>query len=159
MPIRTYADTSVYGGLHDEEFAEASRQFFAQVRAGRFSLVTSAVVDDELEDAPPKVQSDYEALLPEATIAEITEEALDLQQAHLDAGILTPTWEDDALHIALSTVQGCELIVSWNFQHIVHFQKIPQYNAVNALYGYDSIAIHSPREVINDDNDEFREGV
>ena len=42
--------------------------------------------------------------------------------------------------------------VSWNFQHIVHFQKIPQYNAVNALHGYNSIAIHSPREVINDDD-------
>lgn len=158
MSIRTYADTSVYGGLHDKEFAEASEQFFAQVRAGRFSLVTSAVVDDELEEAPSKVQSDYEALLSEATVAEVTEEALDLQQAYLDAGILTPTWEDDALHIALSTVHSCELIVSWNFQHIVHFQKIPQYNAVNALHGYDTIAIHSPREVISND-DEFGQGV
>jgi len=158
MPIRTYADTSVYGGPYDEEFAEASRQFFAQVRAGRFSLVTSAVVDDELEEAPATVQANYEALLPEVTVAEVTDEALELQQAYLDAGILTPTWEDDALHIAVATVQGCALIVSWNFQHIVHFQKIPQYNAVNALHGCDAIAIHSPREVINDD-DEFGEGV
>jgi hypothetical protein len=37
MAIRTYADTSVYGGLHDEEFAEDSRQLFDRVRAGRFS--------------------------------------------------------------------------------------------------------------------------
>jgi hypothetical protein len=29
---------------------------------------------------------------------------------------------------------------------------------VNALHGHDAIAIHSPREVINDDN-EFGEGV
>ena len=152
MSIRTYADTSVYGGPYDEEFAEASRQFFAQVRAGRFSLVVLAVVEDELEEAPPEVWSIYETVLPEATVAEITEEVLDLQQAYPDAHILTPTWEDDALHIAVATVQGCDLIVSWNFQHIVHFQKIPQYNAVNALQGYDSIAIHSPREVINDDD-------
>lgn len=158
MPIRTYADTSVYGGPYDEEFAEASRQFFAQVRAGRFSLVTSAVVDDELEEAPSEVQANYEALLPEVTVAEITDEALELQQSYLDARILTPTWGDDALHIAVATVQGCELIVSWNFQHIVHFQKIPQYNAINVLHGYDAIAIHSPREVINDD-DEFGEGL
>ena len=152
MPICTYADTFVYGGPYDEEFAEASRQFFDQVRAGRFSLVISAVVEEELEEAPPEVWSIYEAVLSEATVVEITEEALDLQQAYLDANILTPTWEDDALHIALATVQGCDLIVSWNFQHIVHFQKIPQYNAVNALHGYDSVAIHSPREVINDDD-------
>ena len=152
MPIRTYADTSVYGGLHDPEFARASRRFFEQVRAGRFSLVTSAVVAEELEEAPPKVTSDYQALLPHADVVDITEEALDLQQAYLDAGILTPTWEDDALHIALATTASCELIVSWNFTHIVHFQKIPQYNAINALHGHEQLAIHSPSEVIEDDN-------
>jgi hypothetical protein len=50
--------------------------------------------------------------------------------------------------VALATVTGCAVIVSWNFQHIVHFQKIPLYNAVNVLKGYRSIAIFSPREVI-----------
>lgn len=154
MPIRTYADTSVYGGLHDEEFAGDSQQFFERVRAGQFDLVTSAVVDDELEGAPAAVQADYQALLPHAAVVDVTDEALDLQEAYLAAGILTPTWEDDALHIALATVHGCELIVSWNFKHIVHFQKIPQYNAVNALHGYDEIAIHSPPEVISDDDEE-----
>jgi predicted nucleic acid-binding protein len=153
MSIRSYADTSVYGGLHDEEFAEPSRRFFEQVRSERFALLTSAVVDDELEEAPPEVQSDYEALLPFVEIADITDEALALQKAYLNAKILTPKWEDDALHIALATVHGCDLIVSWNFQHIVHFQKIPKYNAVNALHGYDEIAIHSPSEVISDDEE------
>jgi hypothetical protein len=112
MSIRTYADTSVHGGPYGEEFAEASRKFFAQVRAGRFSLVISAVVEDELEEAPPEVWSVYDTVLPEATVVEISEEALDPQQAYLDANILTPTWEDDALHIALATVQRGDLIVS-----------------------------------------------
>jgi len=104
MSIRSYADTSVYGGLHDEEFAEPSRRFFEQVRSERFALLTSAVVDDELEEAPPEVQSDYEALLPFVEIADVTDEALALQKAYLNAKILTPKWEDDALHIALATV-------------------------------------------------------
>jgi hypothetical protein len=154
VSIRTYADTSVYGGLHDEEFADDSQQFFEDVRAGRFDLVTSAVVDDELEGAPENVRVDYQALLSHAAVAEVSDDALDLQEAYLAAGILSPTWEDDALHIALATVHGCELIVSWNFKHIVHFQKIPQYNAVNALHGYDEIAIHSPPEVISNDDEE-----
>ena len=80
-------------------------------------------------------------------------EAQELQQAYLDAGILTPKWEDDALYVALATVSGCKMIVSWNFRHIVHFQKIPQYNAVNALNGYDPIAIHSPLEIPDDDEE------
>ena len=37
---------------------------------------------------------------------------------------------------------------SWNFRHIVNFQKIPRYNAVNTLNGYKEIAIYSPLEVI-----------
>lgn len=106
MAIRTYADTSVYGGLHDEEFAEDSRQFFDRVRAGRFSLITSAVVDEELEEAPQRVRSDYEALLPRTTVADITDEALELQEAYLNAGILTPTWEDDALPLPVRRFMG-----------------------------------------------------
>jgi hypothetical protein len=154
MPIRTYADTSVYGGLHDPAFSDASHTFFDQVRAGRFDLVTSAVVAEELAEAPDAVRDDFEAILPHTEIVEVTAEILDLQVAYLDAGILTPQWEDDALHMALATVGNCELVVSWNFTHIVHFQKIPQYNAVNQLHGYDTLAIHSPPEVISDDDNE-----
>ena len=41
------------------------------------------------------------------------------------------------------------LIVSWNFKHIVHYQKIPMYNAVNVLHGFPEISIYSPSEVID----------
>ena len=50
--------------------------------------------------------------------------------------------------MALATVSQSSLIVSWNFKHIVNFQKIPMYNAVNTLNGYREIAIYSPLEVI-----------
>lgn len=129
MAIRTYADTSVYGGIRDDEFADSSHAFFEQVRAGRFVLVTSAVVAEELSEAPNEVQEHFEGILPSTEVLDITADALDLQEAYLKAGILTPQWEDEALHFALATVGRCELVVSWNFNHIVHFQKIPQYNS------------------------------
>ncbi len=68
-------------------------------------------------------------------------------------GVVSENWLDDAVHVATATVAGCSLIVSWNFRHIVHYQKIPKYNAVNALMGYASIAIHSPREVLADEEE------
>jgi len=55
----------------------------------------------------------------------------------------------------LATVSGCDLIVSWNFKHIVHFQKIPFFNAVNTLNGYHSLMIYSPLEVIEDEDKEI----
>ena len=89
-----------------------------------------------------------------AEVADITESALDLRDAYLQAKIVTSRYSDDALHIALATMAGCALIVSWNFQHIVHFQKIPLYNAMNTLRGYQQIAIFSPREVIQYEDEE-----
>ncbi len=39
-------------------------------------------------------------------------------------------------------------MVSWNFKHIVHWDKIRMFNAVNLWEGYPEIEIRSPREVI-----------
>lgn len=54
-----------------------------------------------------------------------------------------------------ATVAGADIVVSWNFKHIVHFEKIAGYNAVNLLNGYKSIAIFSPREVVSHDQEGF----
>jgi hypothetical protein len=71
----------------------------------------------------------------------------------LGAKIVTSKWAEDAMHVALATVARCDLIVSWNFEHIVHFQRIPRYNAVNAHQGYAAIAIHSTLEVVPDEDE------
>jgi predicted nucleic acid-binding protein len=125
QPIRVYADTSVYGGVFDDEFAKASRAFFDRIRDGSFHLVVSALVEDELAQAPLEVRDWFGGFRAEAGSVKVTDEALALQQAYLDAGIVTPKSIDDALHVALATVGRCGLIVSWNFRHIVHYQKVP----------------------------------
>lgn len=146
-PIRVYADTSVYGGVFDDIFRKASQTFFDQVRLGRFRLVLSAVVRDELEAAPAKVRAFFQSVRIDAETADVTAPAIKLRDAYLAAKIVGRRWSADALHVALATESQCRVIVSWNFSHIVHFQKIPLYNAVSAMYGYGSIAIHTPQEV------------
>ncbi len=147
--IRVYADTSVFGGAYDEEFDTASLAFFQEVCEGKRRLVVSDIVRREIAAAPEPVRFLFDERLADAEIAAVTPEALQLRQAYLQAGILTPKWMDDALHVAVATVANCDVIVSWNFKHIVHYQKIPLFNAVNALEGYNSIWIHSPQEVID----------
>ncbi len=51
--------------------------------------------------------------------------------------------------IALATTADVDVLVSWNFRHIVHFDKIRQFNAANLERGYKPIDIYSPREVTN----------
>ena len=53
--IRVYADTSVFGGIYDDNFQDESKKFFKEVKRNRFTLVTSAVVQAEIEPAPEKV--------------------------------------------------------------------------------------------------------
>ena len=102
---------------------------------------------DEIALAPQHVQAQLEELIPLAELTHVTDEALRLQEVYLSHGIVGEASSTDALHVALATVAGCELIVSWNFKHIVNLRRIRLYNAVNALCGYNQIEIRSPREV------------
>ena len=149
--IKVYADTSVFGGVFDEEFSEPSKKFFEEVQSGRFLLVTSAIVQAEIEAAPQKVCDFFHQYAGLVDIAEISQKVLELRQAYLDANIVTINSLDDAAHVAVASVSKCQMIVSWNFRHIVHFEKIPKYNAVNTIMGYDHIDIYSPLEVIQYD--------
>lgn len=144
-----YADTSVFGGCFDREFADPSRKLFDEIREGRFLFIVSATTMDELDNAPEHVQ----ALLPElpeelVTLIEPSEEIERLRDAYLRAGVVGVASAADAEHIAAASVAGVDIIVSWNFRHIVHFEKIRGYHAINLLHGYPLVAIHTPLEVI-----------
>jgi len=75
-------------------------------------------------------------------------ESDELRNAYLDARVVGPASSNDAAHIAVATVVGVDMVVSWNFKHIVHSDKIGGYEGVNSLRGYRSPRIYSPREVV-----------
>ncbi len=146
---RAYADTSVFGGCFDTEFEHYSRAFFREVAVGNLVLVVSEVTIRELAEAPDRVRAVLQELAPEnVEIVESSEEIRRLRGAYLEAGVLEPKSVADAEHIAAASVAGVDLMVSWNFKHIVHFDKIRGFEAVNLLQGYKPIRIHSPREVV-----------
>ena len=70
-----------------------------------------------------------------------------MAEAYQERGIINPRYYDDGTHIALATRAEVDLLVSWNFKHIVHFEKIRLFNAVNLERGYKPLQIYSPREV------------
>ena len=147
---RIYVDTSVIGGCHDEEFAPWSLGLMKDFRLGNMRAVVSAVVDAEIQDAPAHVRAIYYRLLDgDHEFLDVSEEAVELADIYLERKILTPKYSDDALHIALASVTAVDVLVSWNFKHIVHFDKIRQFTAVNIERGYKPLQIYSPREVTN----------
>ena len=83
----------------------------------------------------------------DAEILTLDREALDLAAEYSRHGILPPRFRNDLLHIAAATVADVDVLVSWNFKHIVRLDRIRLYSAVNLDLGYKPIQIYSPREV------------
>ena len=46
------------------------------------------------------------------------------------------------------SINAVDILVSWNFKHIVNVKRIRGYNAVNMKLGYPTIGIRSPKEII-----------
>ncbi len=147
--LRVYLDTSIIGGVFDDEFMDATKQLFKEIKNGYFLPCISTVVHKEIEKAPQKVIDFFLELLPICEVLDITEDCLVLRDEYLKNNIVTPKYTDDALHVATASVSKCDIIVSWNFKHIVHFDKIALYNAINRINGYKDIFINSPSEVID----------
>lgn len=148
--LRIYLDTSVIGGCIDPEFAPWSNGLMRDFHEETFKPVISEVVTLELEFAPDSIKQVYASLQRlGAEILQVSEKALELADIYQEREILTPKYYDDGLHIAMATVAEVDVLVSWNFRHIVHLNKIRMFNAVNAELGYRSMEIYSPREVSN----------
>ena len=53
----------------------------------------------------------------------------------------------------MATIAKVDVLVSWNFKHIVNLDRIHGFNAVNLRSGYPMLEIRSPLEVWTDDNE------
>jgi predicted nucleic acid-binding protein len=118
--LRVYADTSVFGGYFDAEFADSSRRFFDAVFNQSVTALISDTLVAELVAAPPDVQ---ELLAKTLQVGcerlQLTAEAITLRDAYLHANVVTAKYADDALHVAQATLARADVIVSWNFKHLV----------------------------------------
>ncbi len=152
MKPRIYTDTSVLGGCEDEEFAEHSVRLMEGFVRGELVLVLSSLTVQELVDAPVEVRRRL-AMVPEAHIEtlQLDAESRELAEAYLAAGVLTAKMRADAQHIAIATVGRADVLVSWNFKHIVNLQRIHGFNSVNLRKGYPMMEIRTPREVLSDE--------
>jgi predicted nucleic acid-binding protein len=150
MIPRLYFDTSVFGGVFDEDFEEISTLLFEKVRLGLIICVYSDLSISELDKAPENVKNHFKSLPKEyLEFVEVTEEAFKLAELYLDEKVVGRTSADDCRHIATATISKVDYLVSWNFKHIVNVFRIRGYNSVNLKCGYIQLDIRSPKEIVN----------
>ncbi len=147
-----YADSSVLGGCEDPEFAGPSLALWQRFVEGAHILVLSVHTLRELVQAPAAVRArvdqvptDHVLVLPDS------EEAFNLAEAYIQRGIVGPGSRSDALHVALATVGRVDVLVSWNFRHIVNLGRVRLFHSANLERGYGLIEIRSPQEVLDYD--------
>jgi predicted nucleic acid-binding protein len=148
MRQRFYIDTSVWGGAFDKEFEQETMLLFNMVRTEQIDCLFSDITESELMKAPEKIWLFFDAF-PNKQKVEITPEILKLAETYVNENVVGNTSFDDCVHIATASVHRADLLVSWNFKHIVNVYKIRGYNAINMKLGYPILNIHSPKEIVN----------
>ncbi|MEW4924747.1 PIN domain-containing protein [Algibacter sp. 2305UL17-15] len=153
MKQRFYLDTSVFGGVFDKEFDEFTLQLFERIKLGKIICIYSELLETELVKAPKKV-IEYFKDLPKESLekVEITDETLTLAMKYVDEKVVGATSFDDCIHIATATIYRADILVSWNFKHIVNVYRIRGYNSINLRMNYPTLEIRSPKEIIDYEN-------
>jgi hypothetical protein len=115
-------------------------------------VIVSDVLEDELENAPERANNFYDSLPKSQTERFVSTAESDLlANQYIAEGVIDKSSLDDCRHIAIATLANADVLVSWNFKHIVNDDRIRGYNSVNMKLGYPQINIRTPYEVINDE--------
>jgi len=151
---RVYVDGCAVGGLFNQ-YTEQSKPFWSAVQNGEIVIIASDVLESEIVRAPQCVR-DFFNSLPESQIERIasTEESNALAKRYVAENVVGPTSLDDCRHIAMATLVHADVLVSWNFKHVVNVRRIRGYNGINMKLGYPQIDIRTPYEVIHEHEEE-----
>lgn len=107
------------------------------------------MLDEELEFAPERIKNLLADLNDNFTeFLKDKGEAINLATNYIDENVVGKTSYADCLHIAFATIYQADLLVSWNFKHIVNVERIRGYNSINLKNGYKQLDIRSPRELM-----------
>jgi len=155
--LKIYLDTSVISHLDAPDVPDKMNDtlsLWEEIKQGLYDVVTSDIALREIANChEPKrsVLLDYLSEIDYERYSS-TAEAESLANAIIGQGILTQKSLDDCLHIAIAVTNDCDMIISWNFKHMVNVRTINGVRAVNLLNGYKSIDIYSPTILIKGDD-------
>jgi predicted nucleic acid-binding protein len=155
---KIYLETTMFSYYHEErpqaEYQELKaqvRRIFDRIKAGEYEPYTSIFSTTEIEaETNAEKREKMKALISEysVTFLEVTAEVERLAALYVQEGAVPSAYEADAAHIAMTTVNGLDFIVSLNFGHIARPWTVERVRRVNKREGYQGIGIYKPLEVL-----------
>ena len=149
MKLKMYLDTSVFSAYFDDRAQDRRAQtveFWERIPA--FDTCTSYLAREELEKTPnAEHRKRLLGLLDGLTLHPITDEMRQLSERYVQAGVFTAIMMNDAVHVAAAVLTRQDLLLSWNFKHLVNRVRRAKINQVNVSQGLPTIEIIAPPEI------------
>ncbi|MBE3579025.1 MAG: type II toxin-antitoxin system VapC family toxin [Caldanaerobacter subterraneus] len=153
---KIYLDTSVISFLEAYDAPdkmEITRKWWNEyLLKGKYKPYISSLVLDEINRCPePKKQRLLKYIMESDFIEElkISVPVIELAKTYIENQIISPKYLNDALHIAVATVNNIGIITSWNFRHMVKQKTIKEVNKINKSENYPDIVIITPQDFFN----------
>jgi len=147
--LKIYLDTSVYSALYDErdlirqnqtkEFWDSIKDhelYYSDINLEEINGVSNTELRNKLRD-----------LLNFGNEIQVSSEVIELSKIYIKEGLIPEKYESDAIHVALVTVCSLDILVSWNFKHLVKRKTRIGVNLINLKEGYKAIDILAPPEL------------
>ena len=150
---KIYLETTVFNFYFADDAPDKRTDtllLFQEIAQGKYEPYTSDHVVEELLEASEPKQSLMLGLIKQYNVTVLPEssEAKRLAELYIEAGIIPKKYSTDALHVATTTINNLDFIVSYNFRHIVKMKTITMTEVVNLREHYHRIGIYSPTEVV-----------
>ncbi len=153
--LKIYLDTSVISHLQADDVPEKMKDtltLWERIKQDYFEVYVSDIVFEELDRceepkrsflADKMIQINYQHV-------ENTGNALELADKFVNFGVLREKNLDDCRHIAVAILSGCDIIVSWNFKHIVNPKTIRGVKTITTAEGHKDLMICTPSMLIEE---------
>lgn len=147
--LRVYLDTSVLSAYYDDRAPDRQAQTEEfRKRLGDFEAATSELTREEIgQTQDPSRRSLLLTLLDQLTIYPITEEVKECARHYITSGVFSLIMLNDALHVAAAVLTRQDVLLSWNFRHMVNRLRRARVNEVNIAKRLSTIEILAPPEL------------
>jgi predicted nucleic acid-binding protein len=149
LKLRIYLDTSIFSAYYDERSPERRAQtedFWERVTA--YDASTSVLAREELEKTPNAGRRrQLLRLLEGLTVHRVSADMRTLTEDYVRAGFFTRIMLSDAVHVAAAVLTRQDILLSWNFRHLVNRVRRAKVNEVNISLGLPTIEVIAPPEI------------
>lgn len=145
--VSIYLDTSVISSLYDirtPERLKLTNEMWQHLN--NYEVYISEIVWLEIRDWPP-LSAKATDLLSGFKVLKVTDESKQLAKNYINQGAIPQKEYNDALHVAIASVNKINYLISWNFKHLVKVKTRILINLINAKYGYHSLELIAPPEL------------